>query len=205
MFRPNRIGPRCAYDADAAVWNVNMTGDTANAVSIFPKLRITTPQESVYSERFQDSVQLNAGGGLSLGIPFNGSFEKGDSMLFSFCGSAQIEGARPAVVRPFICRPVSGTLSTATTADQNQSIKPFFLPCLSQVTQSATDADIVSQASVETEVIAGNFNGSTGNTLPLILGWNIVNTHSAALTFGIDVSMSGYRYTTDIKTHDPNR
>lgn len=212
MYRPNRIGPWPIGDIEIPPWVPGATLlaaiDDVAAPLIGAGVRSVTAPTVSNCEHWvlvNTTLTTTQRTGFALGCLINGvNPDPTNNILYAISGyahyTAQVASAEQNIF-PFI----SKLDDTPSDPDALITITDFWPLPMDSMAVDGTGR--VFTASVNTQVIVGNFRGSTAaqSNLPIFVGWGFYNSDSDGFAVTARGSISVYKYLEDIQTQDPMR
>lgn len=191
MYKTLNFGPGPVLNPATTDWVVNFTGiEPGSALAVFPKVPVAVPYSLAGSVRLVENgdLTLTDGTHISFGLPIQGDHIDRENLLVQVAMACSVQGTSAVLIKPFIARSNSATLTTGTGASVNQCDNPDWLPAF-----TAYGTDIVECCYTGKPLVGPLDDSTVPSDNPLIVGFRISNRSGANVTFEIEAGISAFR------------
>lgn len=212
MYRPNRIGPWPCYDIEIPPWAVGTTLSGVIDNSTWPIIlggvrSVTVPTISNLETFSMLGKTLTPAqtSGVALGCLISGvNPDPANNILYSISGFFSFYLAAGLTSGSIFCV-ISKLDATPSDPDAAITLTDYaFLPLDHLSTMNVDDAHY---ASVNTQVVIGNFRGSTASQsdLPIFVGWGWRSALATGYAPHLHGTINVHKHLEDVQTQDPQR
>lgn len=206
MYRPDRIGPAPLVEVDNVAHSLG-GADFAAGDDAFPNRTVRCMDNVVNAITRADKMHTNgiaysvvAGNSVSFGVQVNGTNPNVEQLgvMFEYYVSGIYHADADIIPNLIIGR--------AEDSSQDPEVHEFsFLP-MDMLTTFTTDDHPSSFCAKGSCIVRDWSGGATERSTPIVLGLCFTNLGSTAQTFqDLQMSMSLYKYVSDLDTVDPTR